>query len=208
MSQVEKVQAVFDEWAQNGRAEGMEKGHGPTAQQAFSRLALRDQQRYLDIGCGNGYTLRWALEQAPGAEVWGIDVSSKMIDLATRMTLGHQGDKHFISGSFPNPELPKEHFDAIFSMEVFYYLPSVGEGLAATAGTEVQLLDGSEHPLPRRRAHLLPAVHDARDRADADSGSGRHVPDGHHETRTDAVGTSSRCTRPSCDAGHKWVKRG
>ena len=131
MSQVEKVQAVFDEWAQNGRAEGMERGHGPTARQAFDRLALRDQQRYLDIGCGNGYTLRWALEGVPTAEAWGLDVSARMIELATRMSLEHKGDKHFIAGRYPNSELPKEYFDAIFSMEVFYYLPSVDEGLAA-----------------------------------------------------------------------------
>jgi ubiquinone/menaquinone biosynthesis C-methylase UbiE len=135
MSQVGKVKEVFDEWAQNGRAEGMERGHGPTAIQAFDRLSLSAGDRYLDIGCGNGYTIRWALKQCQ-AEAWGIDVAPQMIELARRMTEEDNGGAgeaaRFVTGVFPNAELPNNYFDAIFSMEVFYYLPSVDDGLAAT----------------------------------------------------------------------------
>ena len=35
---VDKVAAIFDDWAEAGRAEGMEQGHGPTARPAFDRL--------------------------------------------------------------------------------------------------------------------------------------------------------------------------
>src|SRR5690606_11824763 len=107
-SQVARVQCLFDAWAQNGRAEGMERGHGPTAIQAFEKLNLREGGRYLDIGCGSGYTLRWALDRVPRAEVWGIDVAPQMIDLARRLTAGHGSDdrKHFLTGVFPSAELP------------------------------------------------------------------------------------------------------
>jgi ubiquinone/menaquinone biosynthesis C-methylase UbiE len=131
MGQVEQVQRVFDEWANNGRAEGMERGHGPTAIQAFNRLGLKGTQRYLDVGCGNGYTLRWALERAPQAELWGIDVASEMISLAKRMT--NNESVRFIAGEFPNESLPTNYFDAVFSMEVLYYLPSIDQGLNAVA---------------------------------------------------------------------------
>lgn len=131
MSQVAKVQAVFDTWAQNGRADGMERGHGPTAVQAFDKLGLGSGQRYLDIGCGNGYTVRWARERVGEGEVWGIDVAPEMIALAKRMSEASAPDARYLAGEFPNPKLPENYFDAIFSMEVFYYFPSVDAGLAA-----------------------------------------------------------------------------
>jgi SAM-dependent methyltransferase len=128
-SQVDRVRDVFAQWALSGRAEGMERGHGPAARQAFERLGLGDSGAYLDIGCGNGYSLAWALEK--GLEAWGIDVAREMIDLAS----GKYGAAaQLITGTFPHPDLPSGHFDGIFSMEVFYYLPSLDEGLRAAHG--------------------------------------------------------------------------
>lgn len=132
MTQINRVKAVFDEWAENGRAGGMEDGHGPTAIQAFNRLNLAPKDRYLDIGCGNGYTLRWAKERVEGANVWGIDVAPKMIALAQQMST--EGDKsRYLVGEFPHQDVPDNNFDAIFSMEVFYYMPSIDEGLRGVA---------------------------------------------------------------------------
>ncbi len=78
--QTTRVRDVFDDWARRGRAEGMERGHGPTARQGFDRLEVGAGTRYLDIGCGNGYTVRWAA--AAGARATGLDVSAEMITRA------------------------------------------------------------------------------------------------------------------------------
>lgn len=126
--QLEQVRTLFDRWAETGRAEGMERGHGPTARKAFDRLGVRAGTRYLDIGCGNGYTVRWAAEL--GATAVGIDVSEKMI--ARARSLSPAGTR-FIHAPYPLPILKAKSFDAIFSMEVFYYLPDVTWGVLSTA---------------------------------------------------------------------------
>lgn len=117
---IEQVRELFDSWAEAGRAEGMERGHSPTARQAFDRLGVGEGTRYLDIGCGNGYTVRWAAEL--GATAVGIDVSGKMIARARAQS--PEGTR-FIHAPFPLPLLKARSFDAIFSMEVFYYLPDL-----------------------------------------------------------------------------------
>jgi SAM-dependent methyltransferase len=119
------VTAVFDDWATKGRAEGMERGHGPSARRAFELLEVGAGQRYLDIGCGNGYTVRWA--HAAGAEAIGFDAAPEMIARARLAA----PECRFEVVRFPEHPLEPETIDAIFSMEVFYYLPSVAAGMRA-----------------------------------------------------------------------------
>lgn len=126
--QTTRVRDVFDDWARRGRAEGMERGHGPTARQGFDRLEVGAGSRYLDIGCGNGYTVRWAA--AAGARATGLDVSAEMIDRARAAAASVDG-VDFVCDAFPSSQLPDDTFDAIFSMEVFYYLDDLAAGLTA-----------------------------------------------------------------------------
>ncbi len=130
-TQIERVTAVFDDWARRGRGESMARSHGPTARQAFDALGLPDAPfRYLDVGCGTGYTVQWALEKmgphrGDGLAV-GLDGSAEMVSRA--------GSGMFLHARFPEhgrPDVLREaSFDAIFSMEVFYYLPDLAAGLA------------------------------------------------------------------------------
>jgi SAM-dependent methyltransferase len=122
-----RVASIFDEWAQTGRAEGMERGHGPSGRIAFEALAPGDGESYLDIGCGNGYSLEWAAKC--GAKVTGIDLSSGMIERARTRLEAYAPTLH--RDSFPTAKLNPGDFDVIYSMEVFYYLPSLQEGLNA-----------------------------------------------------------------------------
>ena len=119
---------LFDEWARNGRAEGMERSHAPAARMAFERLKLRRDGRYLDIGCGNGYTVRWAAAAAPEGLAVGMDLSVEMIALA-RGLAPTLSNVEFVAGGFPDVVPPGAPFDAIFSMEVFYYLPDLDAAL-------------------------------------------------------------------------------
>jgi len=126
--QVESVRQVFDSWATAGRADGLERHHGPSARPAFDRLALRPDARYLDIGCGNGYTVRWAAETCPRGRAIGLDVSARMIELARRLSAAWD-HVEFRQSAFPEQSLPESSFDAIFSMETFYYLPDIPAAL-------------------------------------------------------------------------------
>jgi ubiquinone/menaquinone biosynthesis C-methylase UbiE len=129
--QLARVRAVFDDWAARGRADGMEQSHAPFVRPAFQRLGLHPEAWYLDIGCGNGYTVRWAAQAAPRGRAVGIDLSDEMIALARRLSTGFD-NVEFHQCAFPAHALPHDRFDAIISMEVFYYLPDMGAALEET----------------------------------------------------------------------------
>ncbi len=126
--QISQVRAVFDDWARRGRAEGMEQGHGPVARRAFERLDLQPDGWYLDIGCGNGYTVRWAAKTASAGRAVGIDVAPEMIRRARELS-ADLPNAEFHLATFPDHQLSGSRFDTIFSMEVLYYLPSLSAAL-------------------------------------------------------------------------------
>ncbi len=127
--QVERVRRVFDAWAAAGRSESMEEKHGPSARPVFDRLGLSEESWYLDVGCGNGYSVRWAAAIATSGRAYGLDVSASMIEKAEAMSAGF-ANAEFLCAPFPEDSLPDERFDAVFSMEAFYYLPDLDAALA------------------------------------------------------------------------------
>ena len=129
--QLERVRDVFDDWAVRGRAEGMAESHTPFVRPAFELLELTSDARYLDIGCGNGYTVRWAAQAAPRGRAVGIDLSEEMVILARRLSAGLD-NVEFHRCAFPEHSLPHAGFDVVLSMEVFYYLPDMGAALEET----------------------------------------------------------------------------
>lgn len=125
-----RVRDIFDDWARRGRAEGMEAGHAFSARRAFARLELRAGGHYLDVGCGNGYTVRWAADVVgPQGRAVGLDVSPEMVARARTQSQGRK-NVQFDASTFPDHALPHGAFDGIFSMEVLYYLPDVAAALA------------------------------------------------------------------------------
>lgn len=128
---VRRTRRVFDRWAEAGRAEGMERSHGPVARRVSERLSLPPDGRYLDIGCGNGYTVRWVAGRVPDGLAVGIDLSSEMIRRA-RVMSAELGNVRFEVAEFPEHPLEAASFDAVFSMEVYYYLHDLGAALEAT----------------------------------------------------------------------------
>ena len=127
--QIERVREVFDGWAVEGRADGLESSHGPSARPAFEKLSLAPDSWYLDIGCGSGYTVRWAAAACQGGRAVGLDLSSGMVRLATRLSASSP-TAEFLCSEFPDASLPAGQFDAIFSMETFYYIADLPRALA------------------------------------------------------------------------------
>jgi SAM-dependent methyltransferase len=127
-----QLRQVFDDWARDGRAEGMERGHGAAARRAFDVLDLPRDGWYLDVGCGNGYTVRWASEAAPDGWAVGIDLSPAMVERARAASRG-LANVEFLVASFPDTTLPHGCFDAVLSMEVVYYLPDIDAALREIA---------------------------------------------------------------------------
>ena len=115
---MDKTSKLFDVWANTGRSEEMEKGHGTTVNQFLDKLSLKGNFRFLDIGCGNGWVVRKMSEKSSCIKAIGIDKSKMMIKNAKSKT-SSENESYFVT------ELEswntKEKFDIIFSMESLYY---------------------------------------------------------------------------------------
>ena len=115
---MDRTSKLFDAWANTGRSEEMEKGHGTTVNQFLDKLSLKGNFRFLDIGCGNGWVVRKMSEKSSCIKAIGIDKSKMMIKNAKSKLLTKK-ESYFVT------ELEswntKEKFDIIFSMESLYY---------------------------------------------------------------------------------------
>lgn len=126
---ISRVRDLFDDWAHRGRGEGMADSHWPFASQALAELPLTPASWFLDIGCGVGYAVCWAARAAPRGRAVGVDASETMVARARALCAG-LANADFHCARFPaHHTLPAGRFDAVFSMEVFYYLPDLDAGL-------------------------------------------------------------------------------
>lgn len=122
------VQECFDHWAQTGRADTMAAGHWPAARQILERLDLRPSQWFLDVGCGNGYTVAWAAERvAPQGQAWGIELSENMLNVARQTVTAPNA--HFQQANVLELSFKPETFDAVIAIESLYYWPDIPTAL-------------------------------------------------------------------------------
>ncbi len=121
--------SVFDEWSGDHRAPGMEKGHWPVVSRAFE-LVPEMPGNYLEIGVGNGYSLHhMATNRFRDGHCIGIDLAPGMVRLAGER-VAHLPNVTVEQGDFMQWKAPAGMaFSLIFSMEVFYYFPSIQKGI-------------------------------------------------------------------------------
>ena len=133
----ERIAEVFDSWAENGRAESMERGHGDVVRQVVARLPIGARQAALDLGCGNGWATRMLASKAPGARAVGIECAGAMVARARRMTddasAGRGPNPLFVNGRFEAMPFADGAFDQVFSMEAIYYSVDLEAALAEIA---------------------------------------------------------------------------
>ena len=115
---MDKTSKLFDVWANTGRSEEMEKGHGTTVNQFLEKLSLKENFRFLDIGCGNGWVVRKMSQNSLCIKAIGIDKSKFMIKNAKSKILSEK-ESYFVTEI--ETWKTKEKFDIIFSMESLYY---------------------------------------------------------------------------------------
>lgn len=130
---MKSAEEVFDRWAQDYHADGMEKEHWEVVAQAF-RLIPESTGNYLEIGIGNGYGLyHMATHQFSQGRCWGLDVSSEMVRV-TKQKIQDLGNAQAEQGDFLLWRPPENLiFSLIFSMEVFYYFPDIQKGIEKAA---------------------------------------------------------------------------
>lgn len=113
---------VFGEWAENGKDEGMEKGHASSVN-AILKFALKERIlinksfNFLDLGCGNGWVVRKLINEPLCNIALGVDGAEQMISNAKK-----RGEEENYIHSDIEDYQPCTMFDLVHSMEVMYYL--------------------------------------------------------------------------------------
>ena len=123
---MDKVSETFDQWAENGRAEKMEREHGRSVNEFLDKIYLKSQFSFLDVGCGNGWVVRKMAQKNRCSMAVGIDKSPKMIRRAKEMKVYPK--ESYIHSTLESMDITRQ-FDYIFAMESIYYSKSVPAAL-------------------------------------------------------------------------------
>lgn len=120
---------IFEAWGSDHHADGMEQEHWPRVREMFG-LIEPSSGDYLEIGVGNGYGLAYmATHQFKRGRCFGMDLSATMVERA-RARARELPNVHVETGDFLTWDFGDRRFDAIFSMEVFYYFHDIQAGIA------------------------------------------------------------------------------
>tara|TARA_B100000029_G_scaffold235429_1_gene232576 strand:+ start:412 stop:1023 length:612 start_codon:yes stop_codon:yes gene_type:complete len=110
---------LFSSWAEMGKDKGMEKGHNPSVEFMISKVIpkLNSDFTAIDIGCGNGWTVR-KLNSVDGCTLcFGVDGSESMISKAKEI----DPTGTYLCEKLPDWK-PENTSDLVISMEFIYYL--------------------------------------------------------------------------------------
>jgi ubiquinone/menaquinone biosynthesis C-methylase UbiE len=129
----ERLQKEFNQWAEAGEGEKMERHHLDITEKAIRRMELRLGERVLDLGCGSGWATRLlARLVSDGPEgfgqVVGLDVSDEMIRQA-RVASKDFENILYVWGSAEKIPWEENFFDKVLSVESFYYYPDQDRAL-------------------------------------------------------------------------------
>jgi len=116
------VRQTFDKWAQNGRAELMEKEHDNNVSKFLKTISFDKPFTFLDVGCGNGWVVRKIAKETNCKKCIGIDISKKMIVQAKKKQDNNK--EEFLHADIESWNY-KGKFNFIFSMETLYYADSI-----------------------------------------------------------------------------------
>jgi ubiquinone/menaquinone biosynthesis C-methylase UbiE len=109
----------FDEWARDGRDQGMEERHWHTAKHALARMPVEAGDVVLDLGSGSGYAGRALRETKDAARSYGLDASPEMARNAREYTEDTRSG--FLNGDFEHLPFADDAIDHCWSMEAFFY---------------------------------------------------------------------------------------
>lgn len=104
---------------------------------------LRNGQRILDWGCGNGRLLGF-IQNFSRLEYWGIDQSAELLKQARRLNKPAiaDGQAHFFSNANKEKIFPACYFDIVFMVASFFHLPDETSRLALLKKTFNELKPG------------------------------------------------------------------
>lgn len=96
---------------------------GGIKRKAIEIAAPAAGEKVLDVGCGTGRLTFGATEQAPAAELHGIDASPEMIEVARRKARGKKADIDFRIAVIEDLPFADGEFDLVLSGFMLHHLP-------------------------------------------------------------------------------------
>ena len=123
---MDDVSKKFDDWAINGKAESMEKGHGVNVLKFLRKISFNKPFLFLDVGCGNGWVIRYVSDIPTCKKATGIDKSKKMIMQANKKIKNNK--ESFVCTDIESWKYTGK-FDFIFAMESIYYADSMEKAI-------------------------------------------------------------------------------
>jgi SAM-dependent methyltransferase len=110
--------------------------YGPGTEALLRGVGLRDGQRVLEIGCGNGNIACWVARQvAPHGSVLAIDNSADQVEQAREQARDRGlGNIEFQVADAYSPRLPEDSFDLVYCRLVLSHLTRPAAALAVMRG--------------------------------------------------------------------------
>jgi predicted TPR repeat methyltransferase len=152
----DSVTTLFNKWLLQGRDIEMEREHNYAVQIMLKEIKILNKFDFLDIGCGNGWTVRQISKHSLCKSAWGIDVSNMMIRQAR--ALQNSKKQHFLHTDLLAWNTRKR-FGVIFSMEALYYIIPVEPAIAKIYNLLKQggiFLCGVDYYRENRASHSWP----------------------------------------------------
>lgn len=128
---MDSVAQVFDMWANNGRAELMEKEHAKSVEKVLDEIYFKNSFSFLDVGCGSGWVVRKIAQESQCRIATGIDKSKNMIRHAKKMQALKK--EEYIHADIESLNT-RRRFDYVFAMESIYYSESIKTALSKIFG--------------------------------------------------------------------------
>ena len=113
----------------------MNESHARLVDWGLAHLALRANDTVLDIGCGGGNTLARMAERVTEGHLTGIDYAETSVEASRTFNaaLVDAGRMEILHGSVEALPFADAHFDAVVTVESFYFWPSPEKNLEEVA---------------------------------------------------------------------------
>ncbi|ANR69621.1 methyltransferase [Selenomonas sp. oral taxon 126] len=113
----------------------MNESHARLVDWGLSHIDLHAGDTVLDIGCGGGNTLARMAERVTEGHLVGIDYAETSVEAsrAFNAPLIEAGRMEILHGSVEHLPFADEHFDAVVTVESFYFWPNPEECLKEVA---------------------------------------------------------------------------
>ncbi|MCP4215369.1 MAG: class I SAM-dependent methyltransferase, partial [bacterium] len=122
------VEKEFDNWVSDGISETMKHNHYFLWERIFMEGNFDTNSYVLDLCCGEGWAALETARKIPDGFVLGVDISSAMVDIATKKR-GNCRNTSFFNGDVSGMFFGDEQFSQVYSIEALYYIKELEKTL-------------------------------------------------------------------------------